>query len=97
MNADGHIPRDFAAPEGWHPSQADLFSFGKTLYEMYTGLPVKEFPRLPPELLHWEDHQTVLRLNRVVGRACAPDRRHCYQCAEALLSDLEHIEWSSES
>jgi len=47
-----YIPKDYAAPEGSHSSQADIYSFGKTLYEMCTGLPVKAFPTLPSDIRH---------------------------------------------
>jgi len=86
-----YIPRHYAAPEGSHSSRADLFSFGKTLYEMSTGLPVKAFPCLPPDIRHWEDHGLMLKINKVIARACAHDLRQRYGSAEQLLRDLESI------
>ena len=86
-----YIPRHYAAPEGSHSSRADLFSFGKTLYEMSTGLPVKAFPSLPPDIRHWEDHGLMLRINKVIARACAHDLRQRYGSAEQLLRDLESV------
>ena len=38
----------FVAPEGPGTAQADIFGFGKLLYEMATGLDRNEFPKLPP-------------------------------------------------
>ena len=86
-----YIPRHYAAPEGGHSRQADLFSFGKTLYEMCTGYAVKEFPALPGDIRHWDDHQLVLRLNKIIGKACARDPRKRYASAEQMLKELENI------
>jgi serine/threonine protein kinase len=86
-----YIPKHYAAPEGSHSSQADIFSFGKTLYEMCTGLPVKAFPCLPPDIRHWEDHRLLLKINRVIANACARDLRKRHASAEQLLNDLECI------
>jgi serine/threonine protein kinase len=86
-----YIPKNYAAPEGSHSSQADLFSFGKTLYEVCTGLPVSAYPSLPPDIRHWEDHATMLRINRIIGKACARDLRQRYASAEQMLNDLEDI------
>ena len=86
-----YIPKHYAAPEGSHSSQADIFSFGKTLYEMCTGLPVQTYPCLPPEIRYWEDHQLLLKINKVIAQACARDLRQRYKSAERLLADLENI------
>ena len=87
-----YIPRHYAAPEGSHSSQADIFSFGKALYEMCTGLPVKSFPCLPPDIRHWEDHRLLLKLNKVIAKTCAQELRKRYGSAERLLEDLEEIQ-----
>jgi serine/threonine protein kinase len=87
-----YIPRDYAAPEGSHSRQADIYSFGKTLYEMATGLSVKDYPCLPLDIRHWTDHRLVLQLNKVIARACARDLRKRYNSARHLLNDLEHIQ-----
>ena len=86
-----YIPRNYAAPEGSHSSRADIFSFGKTLYEMCTGLPVKDYPCLPPDVRHWADHHVWLQINKVIARACARDLRKRYDSAERMLDDLEDI------
>jgi eukaryotic-like serine/threonine-protein kinase len=86
-----YIPRDYAAPEGNHSSHADLFSLGKTMYEMCTGLPVKAFPCLPPEVRFWKDHCILLRLNRIIAKACAPELRKRYESAQEVIDDLEEI------
>lgn len=86
-----YIPKHYAAPEGSHSSRADIFSFGKTLYEMATGASVKSFPSLPPEIRHWADHQEFLALNKIIGKACACDVRKRYASIDKMLQDLESI------
>jgi serine/threonine protein kinase len=86
-----YIPRSYAAPEGTHSSRADIFSFGKTLYEMCTGMAVKAYPSLPPDIRHWEDHQLILKINRIIAKAAAPDLRKRYKSAAQMLNDLEEI------
>jgi serine/threonine protein kinase len=86
-----YIPKHYAAPEGSHSSRADIFSFGKTLYEMTTGLPVKSFPSLPPDIRHWTDHKQFLAMNKIIGKACARDLRKRYTSIDTLLQDLESI------
>ena len=86
-----YIPRHYAAPEGGHSRQADLFSFGKTLYEMCTGCAVKEFPALPGDIRLWEDHQQVLQLNKITAKACAREPRKRYTSADQMLRELENI------
>jgi len=87
-----YIPRYYAAPEGSHSPQADIFSFGKTLYEMCTGLSVKAFPSLPPDIRHWDDHKLFLKLNQIIGRASAQEPRRRYASASDLLTELEEIQ-----
>ena len=85
------IPKHYAAPEGAHSSRADIFSFGKTLYEICTGLPVEAYPTLPVDIRFWEDHGTLLKLNRIIGRASARDLRKRYESAGQMLRDLESL------
>jgi eukaryotic-like serine/threonine-protein kinase len=86
-----YIPQAYAAPEGSHSCRADIFSFGKTLYEMSTGLPVAAYPTLPPDLRFWADHRVMLDINRVIARACARDPGRRYDSVSSMLDDLELI------
>jgi len=78
----------FVPPEGPGAPSADVFSFGKLLYEIVTGLDRHDYPRLPPTLNELPDKQEILELNEILIRACdkAPTRR--YIDAAALLDDL---------
>jgi serine/threonine protein kinase len=86
-----YIPRDYAAPEGSHSSRADIFSFGRTLYEMSTGFTAKAYPVLPPDVRHWDEHQLMLGVNKIIAKACARDPRERYDSMECMLEDLERI------
>ncbi|MCI0745954.1 MAG: protein kinase [Verrucomicrobia subdivision 3 bacterium] len=90
-----YIPTHYAAPEGCHSSRADIFSLGKTLYEMCTGFPVQSYPCLPFNLRHWDDHQIMLQLNRIIAKACARTLRERYGSAKSMLNDLERITWTA--
>ncbi len=79
----------FVPPEGPGTARADIFGFGKLLYEMATGMDRNEFPRLPigtssssTEVLMFAE------LNEVLVRACDPEPSRRYASAEELRRDL---------
>jgi serine/threonine protein kinase len=81
---DGYI-----APEGTSTPQADIFSFGKTLYEMVTGQDRLQFPDLPAELKNWPDKGAVLEVNEIAVKACQRDTGLRYRSAEELCEELQ--------
>lgn len=79
----------FVAPEGPGRAQADIYSFGKLLYEMATGLDRNEFPKLPPLAVDAADGaEAFAELNEVFLRACDPDPARRYQSADELRREL---------
>lgn len=78
----------FVPPEGPGAPAADVFSLGKLLYELATGLDRNDFPRLPPSISEWADRREFLELNEVLLRACEGDARRRYTEAGALLDEL---------
>lgn len=79
----------FVAPEGPGTAQADIYSCGKLLYEMATGLDRTEFPKLPvlpPD--ESEDVSAFAELNEILLRACDPDPSRRYASADELRKEL---------
>jgi eukaryotic-like serine/threonine-protein kinase len=79
------------APEGPGPG-GDIFSLGKLLYEMGTGLPIERYPELPTTLLDPQEDEGFLVLNRIILKACDMNVRHRYQDASDLLNDLLELQ-----
>jgi hypothetical protein len=78
----------FVPPEGSGTPAADVYSLGKVLYELATGLDRHDWPRLPPELVRLPERRALLELNEVLVRACEPDPRQRFVDAGALLDEL---------
>jgi WD40 repeat protein len=87
VGTEGYLP-----PEGPGNPQADLYSLGKLLYELSTGLNRQDYPRLPRNLREWPDARELLEFNEVLLRACAKDTERRYHRAEELLADLALLE-----
>jgi WD40 repeat protein len=78
----------FIPPEGPGTEQADVYSLGKVLYEMATGLDRKDFPSLPSTLVGMENAPGFLELNEVILKACQPDPGRRYGDAGQMAEDL---------
>ena len=83
VGTEGYLP-----PEGPGTRQADLFSLGKVLYEMSTGMDRRRFAELPDDLRDWPDRNAVFEFNAVVLRARAKDPAERYQTADQLRAEL---------
>src|SRR5436190_17244899 len=86
LGTEGYIP-----PEGPGRPQADLYSLGKVLYEISTGLSRLHYPELPTNLKDFPDREKFVRLNEVVLRACEEERGSRYQTAEEMGIDLLRV------
>lgn len=79
----------FVPPEGPGTAKADIFGFGKLLYEMATGMDRNEFPRLPVGTGSNSTEVLVFaELNEVLVRACDPDPARRYASAEEMRREL---------
>ncbi len=78
----------FIPPEGPGTPQADLYSLGKVLYEMATGLDRQQFPKLPPNLRDRPDAEALVEFNEIILKACEGDPRRRYATAPALRDHL---------
>jgi WD40 repeat protein len=86
VGTEGFVPR-----EGPGTPQADIFAFGRVLYEMCTGRDRLEFPSLPEGLESLPDRAELRELNEVLLKACEPDPALRYASASDLKNDLELI------
>ena len=83
VGTEGFIP-----PEGPGSAQGDIYGLGKLLYELATGRDRLEFPQLPQGVAQSPDGETLLELNEVMTRACAPEPSQRYTSATELQVDL---------
>lgn len=82
----------FIPPEGPGTPAADLYSFGKVLYEAVTGLDRQEFPMLPDDLAELPDREQLLEVNEIILKCCHLDPGERYGSGADLLADLKRIE-----
>ena len=87
VGTDGFIPQ-----EGVNTPQGDIFSLGKVMYEMVTGLDRNLFPQLPEGWAEAPHRAIRQQLNRVILRACESSLARRYPTAEALYEDLRRIQ-----
>ncbi len=87
VGTDGYLP-----PEGAGSAEADIYSLGKVLYEMATGLDRRRFPELPVQTDDGEDTGGFRELNEIVLRACAREPGRRYASAAELGADVERIQ-----
>jgi WD40 repeat protein/serine/threonine protein kinase len=83
VGTEGFIP-----PEGPGSKKADIYSLGKTLYEVASGRDRLDFPSLPASLDELPDPAKFLELNEVIIRACRNDPRERYGSAREMYDDL---------
>lgn len=78
----------YLPPEGAGSPRGDIYSLGRVLFELATGQPQTEFPKLPPNLPERPDKALVLELNEVFVRAADSNPTLRQKDAAALLDEL---------
>lgn len=79
----------YIAPEGPGTAAADVYSLGRVVYEMCTGLNHARFPELPTVMMEkTPDTQAIFRLNKVVLKACECDASKRFQSAAEMHAEF---------
>ncbi len=83
VGTEGFIP-----PEGPNSEQADVYSLGKTLYEIATGQDRNQFPELPASIVEEGPDDGLLELIEIINQACHHDRSVRYRSARAMHAEI---------
>lgn len=78
----------YMPPDGRMDTRADVYAAGLVIYEMLSGLPVDNFPRLGERAPEIARSPILHRLNRLMLRACQPDPQQRFQDAREMLAEL---------
>jgi serine/threonine protein kinase len=78
----------YMPPDGCMDRRADVYAAGLVIYEMLSGLPVDEFPRLGARSKEISDSPTLSALLRLVLQACERESRDRPADARAMLAEL---------
>lgn len=78
----------YIAPEGPGSTGADIFSLGKILYELATGLDRLQYPEIPGRWLEASGQSREMELNEVLIKSCEGNAAARYGTAEELQADL---------
>jgi len=90
LGTEGFIP-----PEGAGTPQADIYSFGKVLYQMSTGKDRNDYPELPADLGRSAEDRDLIRFNKIVLRACRTRPVRRFRSAEELLTALLSFQFAT--
>jgi len=83
VGTEGFIP-----PEGPNSPQGDVFSLGKTLYEILTGQDRNQFPALPASFVSGSTDSNFMELIEIINHACHHDRNVRYASARAMHAEI---------
>lgn len=81
--------RKYMPPDGRMDMRADVYAAGLVIYEILSGLPVDEFPRLGRQTRQITGNPILAALLRVVLQACEREPEQRFADAQAMLAELE--------
>jgi serine/threonine protein kinase len=91
--ADSHTSRigtqAYMPPDGQMDTRADVYATGLVIYEMLTGYPVEQFPRLADRAGSIAADPTLSALLKLALDACHIDREKRFPDARCMLAALE--------
>jgi CHASE2 domain-containing sensor protein len=83
----GYIPDERAGS-----AQADIYAFGKVIYEASTGEDRRAYPSPPGDITGESELKRVFQLMEIVHQACHRNPRARYATMEALRADLVRLQ-----
>jgi CHASE2 domain-containing sensor protein len=92
LGTEGYMP-----PEGPGTPQADIYSFGKMIYQAASGFPVSRFPELPTALMESGEDDSMNELNNIILVACETNPKKRYKSATELKEALSNLAQKSRS
>ncbi|OHB68529.1 MAG: hypothetical protein A2V70_04210 [Planctomycetes bacterium RBG_13_63_9] len=78
----------YMPPDGRMDTRADVYAAGLVIYEMITGLPADDFPRLGDRAEQIAQTPGLCALTRLALGACQPDPQQRFQDAGTMLGEL---------
>jgi eukaryotic-like serine/threonine-protein kinase len=87
----------YIAPEGPGTARSDIYSLGKVLYEISTGLDRNHYPELPAKLEYSREGRDLIQFNKIVLKAYRQNPLHRYKSAEEMLTALLSFQFSHRS
>ena len=86
----------FIPPEGSGTIRADIYSLGKVLYEISTGLDRNDYPELPELPGNDAEGESLLLLNAIILKACRAKPWDRYQTAEEMMLALLNFQFNRD-